>query len=285
MPDPAPIVLIGAARSGTKFLRDVLAVADGVRAVPYDVNYVWRYGAEDAPDDALDPAGLTERRADYIRKTLRDLAGAGPGEVLLEKTVSNTLRIPFVDQVMPDARYIHLVRDGRDVAESAMRQWRAPPDWPALLAKLRGLPRANLGYAAWFGRNLVRGMVSGRGGGSVWGPRFPGIADCAASEPLAAVCARQWVESVTHARRDLAALPDAARRVIEIRYDRLVRDETVLRDLVARLGLGDAARIVAAFREKVQPPPPRRWHALPEADLEAFGRIMGPALAINGFVP
>ena len=41
-----PIVLIGAARSGTKILRDALATALGVPQVPYDVGYVWRYGNE-----------------------------------------------------------------------------------------------------------------------------------------------------------------------------------------------------------------------------------------------
>ena len=54
MTDAAPIILIGAARSGTKFLRDVLASAVGVKSVPYDVNYIWRHGSPNYGHDVLD---------------------------------------------------------------------------------------------------------------------------------------------------------------------------------------------------------------------------------------
>ena len=51
------VIIIGAARSGTKYLRDVLATAPNAARVPYDINYIWRYGSESHPDDAL-PASL-----------------------------------------------------------------------------------------------------------------------------------------------------------------------------------------------------------------------------------
>src|SRR4051812_20775701 len=46
VPDAAfqPVIVIGAARSGTKLLRDSLATHADVARVPYDVNYVWRFG-------------------------------------------------------------------------------------------------------------------------------------------------------------------------------------------------------------------------------------------------
>ena len=40
------VIIIGAARSGTKYLRDVLATAPNAARVPYDINYIWRYGSE-----------------------------------------------------------------------------------------------------------------------------------------------------------------------------------------------------------------------------------------------
>lgn len=283
MTDPAPIVIIGAARSGTDFLRDVLAAADGVRAVPFDVNHLWRYGANGTPHDALDPTDLTEARAARIRTALRDHAKAGPGDVLLEKTVSNTLRVPFVEKVLPGARYIHLLRDGRDVAESAMRQWQARPNVYPVLSKLRRMPRAD--YAAWFMQAKVKERISSRNGGNVWGPRYPGMSDHATRETLAAVCARQWAESVMAARCGLAALPGADERVIEIRYERLVCDEAVLHDIATRLGLPDTDRIVAAYRSRLVPPKPAAWRALPLADRDTFEQVMGPALAVNGYVP
>lgn len=147
---PPAVIVIGAARSGTKFLRDILAAGAGVAVVPYDVNYVWRIGVGSAPDDCLEPAQLTDRQRRFIRSTLPALAHMKPGEILLEKTVSNTLRVAFVEAVLPQARYVHLIRDGRDVTESAMRLWQAPPSWGSLIDKFRNMPLANFGYAAQF---------------------------------------------------------------------------------------------------------------------------------------
>jgi hypothetical protein len=138
------VVIIGAARSGTKFLRDTLAAGTGVAAVPYDMNYVWRHGNERHPDDALPSSACGPAQQRYILERLRRYAvrhsGLDDPSVLIEKTVSNGLRIPFVAAAVPDARFIHLVRDGRDVVESAERMWQAPADWKYLLRKLGYYP-------------------------------------------------------------------------------------------------------------------------------------------------
>lgn len=278
MTDPAPVILIGAARSGTKILRDLLAASSGVRAVPYDINYVWRYGAQG--DDMLDPDGLTRRRIRFIRQTIPRLAGARPGDVVVEKTVSNTLRVPFVDRVFPTARYVHLIRDGRDVAESAMRQWQAPPDWRALARKLRGMPLANAGYVAWFAGNILRGAVAGRGGGGVWGPRFPGL-EQAVADGLATACARQWVASVERARADLAALPGD--RVFEIRYEDMVADPDRVGGLARALDLPDPDAVAAAARSRLRPTPPGAWRDLPATDRTVFDTILSPSLSRLGY--
>ena len=285
MTEVRPIIVIGAARSGTKFLRDIMAVSDDVQSVPYDVNYVWRYGATSAADDQLDPANLTEERKQFIRKTLRRLAGpkGRNARLLVEKSVSNSLRVPFVNEVFPDARFVHLVRDGREVAESAMRQWQAPPDWRALAAKLRTMPLANLGYLFWFASNFVEGVLSGHKGGKVWGPRFRGIERVARDQGLAAVCAQQWVESVSAAKRDLAALPDGEARCFEVRYEELVADESVLRRLCEWIGVHDTDRVLAAYRSRLRNPTANQWLKLPEQDQQTFANVMGPALRMNGY--
>ena len=271
------IVHIGAARSGTKFLRDVLAAGRGTAAVPYDVNYVWRHGAERAPHDRLDPADLTEAQARFIRRTLPRLARARPDEILIEKTVSNTLRVPYVAAVLPEARFVHLVRDGRDVTESAIRQWQAPPDWRALAAKLRTMPLANLGYATWFAGNLASGLGAGRRGGKVWGPRYPGIEADAQRLSLVEVCALQWRHSVETARADLTRLP--ADRVFEIRYEELVADESALATLVDDLALPNAAGICAAWRRTVRRPRGCQRRSLAADEQARLAPILTPTLS------
>lgn len=284
MAESSTIILVGAARSGTKFLRDVLASGPGTAAVPYDVNYVWRYGAGRTEDDVLDPSTLTPRRKAFIRKALRMLAKAGPDDILIEKTVASTLRVPFIDAVFPNARYVHLIRDGREVAESSMRQWEAPPNWSALLQKVRDIPIQNLGYVAWFGWNFVKGLFAGRKGGKVWGPRFPGIHAMVEERPLSRVCAWQWLESYSRASRDLPHVANASIRVFTIRYEELIRDDRALGALLDQLDLPGKDQILASFRKKLRPNEPQMWRNLPQADLAVFDQILSPALHDLGYL-
>lgn len=280
----SPIILIGAARSGTKFLRDVLASADGTAAVPYDVNYVWRYGVEQSADDVLDQRDITDQRRQFILKSLRSLAKASTDDILIEKTVANTLRVPYVDAVLPNARFIHLIRDGREVAESAMRQWQAPPNWSALFKKLREIPVQNLGYVTWFGFNFAKGLFSGRKGGNVWGPRFPGINAIAEAGPLSQVCALQWRESYIRANLHLPKLADAKSRVFTIRYEDLIRDESAILGLLDWLEVRGRKTILDTFHKKLRPNEPALWRRLPQQDLTVFDQFLTPTLKELGYI-
>ena len=277
----SPIILIGAARSGTKFLRDLLKTSERVKAVPYDVNYIWRYGQSDFPHDRLDPSSATPAIKKFIHKTLPKLAGQGTGDVLLEKTVSNSLRVPFIEAVYPNARYVHLLRDGRDVTESAMRLWTAPPNWNALFLKLRTLPLSNIGYVFWFAKNFLSGLSSNRQGGKVWGPRFEGVEEMAETAPLAAVCAQQWKNSVEYATEDLRRVPPE--RVFEIRYEDLISDEKALRELAGFLQLSDTDKVVQAWRKNLRPTAPEQWKKLPDEDQAALMEIITPTLRERGY--
>ena len=44
------VIVLGAARSGTKMLRDAIAANNGGFKVPYDINYVWRQGCNPSPE-------------------------------------------------------------------------------------------------------------------------------------------------------------------------------------------------------------------------------------------
>jgi hypothetical protein len=96
-----PIVLIGAARSGTKVLRDSLAAAAGTGCVPYDVGYVWRYGNEASPDDVIPAEAVTPKIRTFIRGFLAKYADRDG--LFVEKTVGNTLRVELVADVLPEA--------------------------------------------------------------------------------------------------------------------------------------------------------------------------------------
>ncbi len=280
-----PIIILGAARSGTKYLRDILALAPNAAKVPYDINYIWRYGSEDHPDDLLRPGMLTESKARFIRKQVHRLAKVNPdgNAVVLEKTVGNTLRPGFVDAVFPDAKFIHLVRDGRAVTESAMRQWSEPLDRGRLLEKLKGVPLQNIGYVAWFGANVLKGMFSGRGGGRVWGPRYSGIdEDVAQDRPLVEICAEQWRSSVEGALSGLAGI--APERQITVRYNEFVSGMGPLRDLIDFCELDEVDAICAEHQKRVRTGADDKWrNRLSAGDQQKMMAIVQPMLDKLGY--
>ena len=239
--DMRPVVLIGAARSGTKILRDSLAVATNAGRVPYDISYIWRYGNERSPDDALEPEAVQPKTVRLVRRFIGRYVGSDG--LVIEKTVGNTLRVPYVAKILPEASFVHLIRDGVDVTASTWREWHAPGDVTYLVAKARHFP---VRMVPTYGRKFLVAQTWHRWrlGGTVgtWGPRYPGIDEDLADTGAWAVCARQWRSSVTSARPELAKLPN---RVVEVRFEDLLRDPAgTLRRSVRELGLPlDEARV------------------------------------------
>lgn len=284
-PSVRPVVLIGAARSGTKIVRDVLAEAAGAGRVPYDVGFVWRYGNEDLPHDILDPASATPRIGHFIRSYLNRYARGSTrqGPIVIEKTVGNALRVPFVHEVLPDAVFLHLIRDGVDVAESTQRQWLAPPDRRYLAQKLRHFPpRLAPTYGRKYVMSQVRHYVKKDSRVGSWGPRYPGIDDDVRLADLLTVCARQWQKCVESARE---ALLDLAAPTVELRYETLVADPagtigTVLEQL--DIPLDDAALRSAADRIE-SGHSGQGGRSLSRAELDLLHREIGATLADLGY--
>ncbi|HEY5218197.1 MAG TPA: sulfotransferase [Gemmatimonadaceae bacterium] len=215
------IILIGAARSGTKLLRDLVATHPQVACVPFDVNFIWRLGNDSVSHDELGPELATPRVRRRIRSRILNFQRMAPW--LVEKTVSNSLRVPFVEAVFPEAKYIHLIRDGRDVTESSYRQWTAPPSWRDIARKIPAFPVAQaFGYGARYVGSTLRRAVGGRGkdAAPIWGPVYDGIREDVASRELMDVCALQWQRSVVSAFSAFGALDPE--RVLTIRYEELV---------------------------------------------------------------
>ncbi len=284
-PTIRPIIIIGAARSGTKYLRDILGSSDAACKVPYDINYIWRAYNETWPDDAIPAERATKKVRNFIRTQIERLAGAAAPDVsvLLEKTVGNSLRLPFVDAVYPDALYIHLLRDGRSVTESAARQWSEPPNWRRLMEKLRGMPLRNAGYVVWFAKNYLTGLGSGRGGGKVWGPRYAGIDDdLTAGASIITISAKQWAASVTMAHRDLQDVdPD---RVCTVRYEELVDGDSQIRRLCSFCGLPDADAVAARHLSKVDQGTAEKWReSMSSEQQEEMMREIEPLLEKLGY--
>ena len=124
--DSAPVFIIGSGRSGTTLLGDILAIHPRVRYYyePYDL-----WAAVHGPSDflhlykagerhcALDSSVVTRRTRIRFQRTLRPREGL----TLVEKTPINALRLGFLDAIAPNARFVHIMRDGVEVAWSIQR--------------------------------------------------------------------------------------------------------------------------------------------------------------------
>lgn len=147
-----------------------------------------------APDER--PTAATTQRLRRRFETLRKRSGA---QLFLTKRTANNRRIRYLDEVFPQARYVHLVRDGREVTQSL-----ASVDW-------------------WNGHKVW------------WDGRTPPEIE-RAGQPRLAVCARNWVREMEQLSAQLAAIP--AQRVLELRFERLLQDPLVeLSRAVSFLGL------------------------------------------------
>lgn len=244
-----PVLILGAARSGTKLLRRLLGAAPGTSVVPYGVPAVWKRGNEDHPHDALPRSARTADTAQHIRHTLPTLArGPSSASVLIEKTSANTLRVPFVDAVYPQARFVHLVRDGVDVVESARRRWQARPGLGYLVRKAIALRTTGLRQGLRYVWNRVRGLGSTTP--SLWGPHYPGMTDDVSERPLLEVCAHQWRACVESTLDALDSLSDT--RVLSLRYETLVQDPHSVPRLAHFLGVSDAEPMHAFYQRNVR---------------------------------
>lgn len=254
-----PVFLIGAGRSGTKFLRDVLAHSSEIAKIPYDVGYIWRYSNEGLAHDEFEPILATEAIKAYIRKTLPKLVDSSEssGErYFIEKSVPNALRPKFVHEIFPNARFIHLIRDGRSVVESSMRLWKSPPDKGYLLAKLKYFPITNYKYAFWYSINLFKGLLKGRGQ-RVWGPRYIGMEDDSQTEPLETICSKQWKKCVDNSLEQLAQVPDS--QVITVRYEDLMSSESEILRILDFLDVDSSSAAIEFYNKTLRPGTVQQW--------------------------
>lgn len=122
----APIFIIGCGRSGTTLLGELFAAHPAV-TYRYEPYHLW--AAMEPLTDFLQLYSRGEHHcllgADSVtataRRRFRRLMSVPPGFTFVEKSPINALRIGYLDALAPEARFVHIVRDGVDVTRSIER--------------------------------------------------------------------------------------------------------------------------------------------------------------------
>lgn len=277
-----PIVIIGAGRSGTNMLRDILVQVPGLVTWPCDeINYIWRHGNRSFPTDEFTRAMATPEISRFIQRQFSRLSD---NQVIVEKTCANSLRVEFVDQVLPNARFINIVRDGRDVCVSAEDRWTASLDVGYILKKAKYVPLSDLPYyAGSYFMNRVRRLFAVDKRLAVWGPKFSGMETAFRQNPLPVACAIQWQACVRASQRQLAQIDP--KRVLELRYEDFVSSPTTELDRI--LGFLevdgkdlDAASLVGGVSKKSV----GRWQSKLQAEhIAQIEQVVGDTLLEQGY--
>jgi hypothetical protein len=247
-----PIFIVNPPRSGSSLLFETLAQAKDVYTIGGEshglIEGVQGLGlfAHNFESNALDERDakpeivqtLRERFAQQLRD--RDGKPAPPeGRVrMLEKTPKNALRVPFLKAAFPEACFIYLHRDPREVLASMMEAWES------------GRFQTYLNLPGWRGERPWSLLLT------------PGWRDLAAL-PLEQVVASQWNAATKAMLDSLETVPGD--RWTVARYDALVADPNAeMRRLCAAFGLTwdrDLNPTLAHARHTVSAPGAGKWRA------------------------
>jgi hypothetical protein len=254
-----PIFIIGAPRSGTTFLGSCIG------RLP-EVSYHFEPRLTKAAARCVYDGSWSERRSAAVFRLSYSallLAALDGGRRFAEKNPENGFVVPFLAAALPEAQFVHIIRDGRDAAVSHAEQ-------PWLAAASAGTAR--------------RGR-----GGQLWGPYPRWWVEPARREEFTQVSdlvrsAWCWRRFTTAALDGLAGLP--ASRILELRYEPLVHDP------------GGAASLLADFLEtspaglrslrdglsQARTSSVGRWRGiLAERDLAEVQTEIGPLLSRLGY--
>lgn len=255
-PDPffeRPIFIVNPPRSGSSMLFETLAQAPGLYTVggeshgiiegitPFNLNMRNFESNRLTAADAEAHPGAVEALRMKFADALRDREGRPPtsGRVrMLEKTPKNALRIPFLAAAFPEARFIYLYRDPREVLSSMMEAWesgrfRTYPDLPG-----------------WQGNRVWSLLLT------------PGWRDLAKLE-LSEIVSAQWRTTTQILLDDLEKIP--ADRRTTAHYDALVADPGAeIRRICAAMDIPWDRQLNGALplaRHTVSEPKADKWRA------------------------
>ena len=116
------LFIVGSPRSGTTIFGELLD-KHPLLSQWYEPYFVWDRYFRLASHDERAAEDATARVKEQIFKDFDRYRKNKKCLVLIDKSPRNSLKIPFILEIFPRARFIHLLRDGRDVTLSIHKEW------------------------------------------------------------------------------------------------------------------------------------------------------------------
>jgi len=297
--------VIGSPRSGTTLLGEILGNHPQI-AQWYEPVFVWEHFFRDAPDDCRTPADATKQVKEYIRRAFTDFLNRSGKDVIIDKSPSLCMKIPFILEVFPNAQFIHIIRDGRDTILSIYREWQKrkeiitdrkkiisgldvmweflslQPYWDYRLAALffEIGPIQNL----FKGRNHLFYRLERWHGIIGWGIQFKGWQEIIQLVSCLEFCTYQWVKAV-EAILDSSLYVVPTKNVLEIRYEDLLKSpQKEIKKVCDYIEMPFTESFVSSF-PKIMHDNAGKWKkAFSEIEQRQIGNIADPLLRRLGYL-
>lgn len=281
---PAPLILVGAPRSGTKMLREMLKLHPSIDGPLYELERVWCYGNKDKIGKRLEPSNLTPDIKKYIRNHFYKMSRCNNGKRIIDKNVSNILRVEYVNAIFPDSPIIHIVRDGRDAACSARARWRSPADFKYIF-KYKAFPIKEVPY--FVVRQLkfyLDKVLNRRNHVKWWGPRFEDSEELFEKYSLIELCGIQWkrcVEAVLKSSSELKL-----ERFIQVKYEDVISDPVKeFNKIFHFLALSSNEQLDNKIKQYTKPGSIGRWKKeLSQDEIEPLMGQIKKSLELLGYI-
>ena len=282
----SPIILLGTHRSGSTWLGKVFS-QHPILAYCEEPRHIWSWGNNYKPDDVLTAQDASPRIVEHIRRYFSHFVQMRGRQRLFEKTPSNCLRIPFIRQVYPEAKMLHIIRDGRSVFSSAeqlmasgyYRQsvlnrrlrntlletplWQ----WPANASRVMDILQAK----------LTKQPIK------FWGPRPKGWRHWVKHDSPNVILAKQWAAIINQAIQDSESIDQNF--YYRIYYEDLVsRPRDIMSSIIDFLEIDDVNSFIHNFEKTVDPTRRDQWSTLlPESKITEIRPYMESTLKQLGY--
>jgi len=179
---------------------------------------------------------LEQQPAQQLRQSMLRLLHQQNADGMLSKRVANNRRIPWLKKAFPEAKFIHLIRDGRDVAYSFSQVgW-----W-------------NANTRVWWAGKTMQELVEHEGWDEL------------------SVTARTWVEAMQTVEKDLKEVDES--QVLRVRYEDLLKKPLqVLDDILTFMQVGDSEDYIEQVKclnlRPVEPKWKKSW------DADAYAKVL-----------
>ena len=242
-----PIIIIGAARSGTHLI--ATTIKKNIDCIYLnEINDLWKKRFPFLEIDEIDENIITPNKVKLIRQDFRRLIKGKDSSFLLEKTAANCLRLELVNKVFPNTKFIHILRDGRDVAVSTRRKYKGDIRKISSnrnLENQEGRRFRNFFHEIYHKINngltllmLISNslrylrmslVLLGLKKRDFWGPRFKGFRKLYRNDTLIEVASEQWKYSVNLILDFIAKNPN--KDILTLKYEDLITSpNTVIKE-------------------------------------------------------